>query len=278
MRIGTILLCCALLAGCSVKMAYNNFDRLVRWGVSDYVNLNREQKDLLQHEIERLHLWHRHNHLPQYAEFTNSLVFTISDGISEQTLADLFTQFEVWFDEVETEATPIVIAMLASLTDAQVEALPKRLEDANLELAEPELDKPLQESQARWADEFADVLKNFTGRLTKEQLAYLQRRSSEYQPERVLWVEYRRRYQQVLLDLLALRRDGETFAAAYKAFSAQREAYYGPDLTEVFANNKRLNRETAVYVLSNLTPRQSERFAERLHELSEDFQELAEQI
>jgi len=32
-------------SACSLKMAYNNMDRLVRWQMSDYLDLDAQQRD-----------------------------------------------------------------------------------------------------------------------------------------------------------------------------------------------------------------------------------------
>lgn len=276
-KFGWVLVLAVLSTGCSVKMAYNNLDRLVRWGVSDYVDLNAAQKEVLQSELATVHEWHRRNHLPLYAAYTQRLARELPDGVTAAQLADMFEQFEVWSGEVEERFNPLVINIMVSLSDEQVAALPARLDKNNTELAEPEADKPLREVQLLWAEEFGDGLKNFTGRLSKTQRAYLERRSLEYQPERVLWADYRARFQAELLALLQRRQDKEAFASGYKSLVANREAYYGPELTAVFANNLRLNREAAAHILSNLSERQSAKFVEALEDLGEDFAELAAQ-
>ncbi|MEM7001498.1 MAG: DUF6279 family lipoprotein [Pseudomonadota bacterium] len=273
-RVIILLLGTLILSGCSIKMAYNNLDRLVRWGVSDYVDLNAEQRKLLQREIDQVHRWHRQNHLPQYAEFAYAFSKVVGDGVSEARLNMVFEQFEVWFDEVESQATPAVIAVMQTLTDEQVAILPAKLSASNTELAEPEQDKSLAEAQTLWAEEYAEVLKNFIGRLNKEQRAYLARRSLEYQPERVLWAEYRQRFQTALIEVLDARHS-EQFPTAYRDLVAARESYYGDELTAVFEHNRQLNQDAASHLLSNLTPRQSQRFVERLTDLGDDFAELA---
>ncbi len=263
--------------GCSIKLAYNNADRLVRWGVSDYVDLDRQQKAALTEGINRIHRWHRYNHLPLYADYMTELAVVLSDGVTPQDLEAINEQLFTWADEVEAQATPFVIEMMVSLSDAQISALPEKLEDSNVEIAEPETDVSLEDAQALWVEEFTDTLKRFTGRLNRSQREYITRRSSGYRPERVLWADYRRRFQKDLMTILETRTDREKFASAYRDLIERRETYYGPELTEVFEHNQQLNREVAAYVLSNLTDAQGEQFKERLLELGEDFLELSQQ-
>ena len=269
-----LLVATFLLTGCSVKLAYNNMDRLIRWGVSDYVDLSSAQKDVLQQELDTLHEWHRRTHLPQYAALSQRMARQLPDGVSMANVDELFSQFEIWSGEVEAEFTPLVIQIMVSLSDEQIADLPAKLEKSNKELAEPEQDKPLRDVQLLWAEEFADGLKNFMGRLNAEQRAYLERRSLEYQPERVLWADYRQRFQADLLSLLEARSAPE-FADNYRGLVASRESYYGVELTQVFASNQRLNKEVTAHVLSNLSDKQAQKFVDALTDLGEDFLELS---
>ena len=273
----TCLLPACLLSGCSIKMAYNNLDRLVRWGVSDYVNLNREQRELLQAELAKVHAWHRRNHLPEYAKFMTNLSVTLTDTVTPATMLAITDQVFLWADEVEAQATPMVVRMMASLSDEQLAGLPVRLEESNEKIAEPELKGDLAKAQALWAEEISETLKQFVGRLNRTQQNYIEQRSVGYTPERVLWADYRRRFQADLLKLLERRREEAYFAAAYRELVQGRESYYGEKLTAIFEANQQLNREVAAHILSNLTEKQSARLVDTLTDLAEDFSELAAQ-
>jgi len=275
-RFAVLLVVLGMCSACSVKFAYNNVDRLVRWQVGDYFDLDAEQKAYLQTQVQALLAWHRVNHLPQYAQYLDGLAIQLSDGVSETQIAGIFDQFLVWGYEIEDKAMPTTVQLLASLSDEQVEALPDKLEKSNLEISEDELGLNLAQIQTGWADDFEDVMERFTGRLDREQRAYIDRRASTYVPERVLWAEYRRRWQ---VDLLALleRRQHDEFAQQFRALSKAREDYYGKEYTSISEQNIALGREIAAHVLSNLSDKQSARFTQSLQDLAEDFQELAAQ-
>lgn len=276
-RMLVVLLCVAAVSGCSVKFAYNNVDRLVRWQMSDYFDLNEAQRDYLQAEVKTLMEWHRRDHLPQYAEVLYAMADQWGDGVTEPQIEALIEQMFVWGDEIEARGMPVAINILTSLTDEQVAALPAKLEKSNVEWAEDEFGVPLEKVQADWAQEFEDMLERFTGRLVQSQRDYLDRRAGAYQPERVLWAEYRRRWQADLVKLLAKRGDKEAFAEAFRALVAAREDYYGEEFTRVSEENEALGLEIAAYLLSSLTEKQAARFADSLRELAEDFEELAAQ-
>ncbi|MEZ5559576.1 MAG: DUF6279 family lipoprotein [Pseudomonadales bacterium] len=275
-RLPVLLLASVLLvSGCSVKLAYNNLDRFARWAVSDYVDMTPVQRAYFDDALEEFLYWHRVEHLPRYAAFLEAVESTFADGTDEQEMQGMVNTVLSWADEIEARGLPIAVELLASLDDDQLAALPARLEAGNREIEEPERDLTLAQAQSAWAEEFSDRFRQFSGRLTKQQEAFVHSQSVRYLPERALWAEYRRRWQAQLLALLEQREDLPTFAAAFAQLNRERERYYGDELTGVFANNEALTRETSVWMVNNLSPRQQARFFTRLEELAQDLRELA---
>lgn len=276
--IRVLLLALLLLgSGCSVRMAYNNLDRLARWSVSDYIDLSDTQRACFDAAFDRLWRWHRAEHLPQYAGFLQELRGTLGDGIDEAEMRVLVDRVVAWADEIEQQGLPAAAALLASLSDAQVARLAEALEARNRELAEPEQGVSLVRAQRGWQEEFTGRFTEFSGRLTRGQREYLARQSARYVPELVMWADYRRRWQRDLLALLAHRDDRAAFTRGFAELSAQRERYYGTELAAVVAGNERLAREASAWLVNHLTARQRERFFRRLDDLAEDLQVLSRQ-
>lgn len=267
--------CLTLLGGCSIKLAYNNLDRLARWSLSDYISLDSRQRAYFDAAFAELWVWHRQAHLPQYADFLEALGPRLADGSSEAQMAQMVEQVFGWAEEIEARALPLTTRLLASLSDQQVADLARNLEIANLEVAEPEAGVPLVAAQALWAQELTDRFTRFSGRLNSVQTAYLAEQSRRYQPDRVLWAEYRRRWQQDLLALLAFRSDVDGFGRGFAELAANREAYYGREFASAFVANQTLTREASVWLLNSLTEQQRARFIDRLDSLTDDLRALA---
>lgn len=267
--------CLALLGGCSVKLAYNNLDRLARWSLSDYIALDSRQRAYFDAAFAEVWAWHRQAHLPQYADFLESLGPRLVDGSSEAQMAAMVEQVLGWAGEIEARAMPLTTRLLASLSDQQVADLARNLEAGNIETAAPEADVTLAEAQALWQEELTDRFTSFSGRLNSVQTAYLAEQSRRYRPDRVLWAEYRRRWQQDLLALLAFRDDVDAFARGFEQLAANRELYYGREFASAFEANQALTREASVWLLNSLTDQQRARFVDRLDTLAADLRALA---
>ena len=271
------LLAVSALSGCSVKLAYNNLDRLTRWAVNDYVNLNDNQRVYFDGAVADLLYWHRTEHLPRYASFLDAMQTSLADGTDERELQAMVNAILGWAEEIEARSLPIAVELMSSLSDEQVSLLARRLEAANTELVEPEAGRTVEEAQSNWADEFADRFSRFSGRLTGAQMAYLDQQSVRYIPELVLWAEYRRRWQADLLKLLEQREDLEVFGPGLASLADRREAYYGEELTAIYESNIALMREASVWLINSLAPRQQERFLRRLDDLATDLRELSDE-
>jgi hypothetical protein len=263
-------------SGCSVKMAYNNMDRLARWGMSDYVDMTPEQREYFDAEVASILYWHRTQHLPRYAAMLESLEVRFSDGTTVAELRTIGDEMFVWYEEIEDKLVPMGVEMLLSLDDEQVAELPRKLSKDNEELAEDEADMTPEEIQERWRREFQDGFSRFVGRLTKEQKAYLEEQAVNYIPQYALWADYRRRWQADVMKLIREgRADPDQFEAEFRALLAARKpVYYGAELTAVFDHNEKHYQEVTVWLLNHLNERQRETLFTRTRELAEAFREL----
>ena len=263
-----------LLTGCTVATTYNNLDRLARWQIADYVDFDDRQDAYFRAELDRVLYWHRVSELPVYAERLDQLAREINQEFTEPTLEAMIQDVRTWAERIEAEAMSMTIELMLSLTDAQVAELPARLEKANAEFAEDELDIDLSEVRENWADSMVDGAKYFMGSLTREQRDYVQAQSLRYQPEQVMWVEYRRRWQAALLEALAGRREATAFETRYRQLVKERESFWSPEFTRVSKSNDALRREVTLMLLRTANDQQRERMTERLSGFSEDFREL----
>jgi Family of unknown function (DUF6279) len=263
-----------LLTGCTVSATYNNLDRLARWQIADYVDFDDRQDAYFRAELDRLLYWHRVSELPVYANRLDQLVVEINQELTEQMLEAMIQDVTTWAERIEAQAMSMTIELMLSLTDAQFAELPANLEKANAEFAEDELDIELSEVRENWADSMEDGAKYFMGSLTREQQDYVKLQSLRYQPEQVLWVDYRRRWQAALLEALAGRNEATAFEARYRKLVKERESFWSPEFTSVSKSNDALRRDVTLMLLRTANDQQRKRMTERLSGFSEDFREL----
>ena len=131
-----VLLLAAQLSGCGVKLMYNNLDRFARWNMSDYVDLNDEQRAYFDAEVDALLYWHRTHQLPEYADLLETLPTTFSNGADLAEILWISDRMFVWYEQLEARLVHIAVEIMLSLEEEQVAELPRRLERDNEELEE----------------------------------------------------------------------------------------------------------------------------------------------
>ena len=91
------LLCAVVLAasGCSIKLMYNNADRLARWAANDYIQMDDQQQAYFDAEVRAVHYWHRTRELPLYADYLDSLSSNMKNGVSEAEVQDILMDYRV---------------------------------------------------------------------------------------------------------------------------------------------------------------------------------------
>jgi len=269
------LLLALLVGGCTVRLAYNNVDRLARWAISDYISMDDVQRQRFDAGVLELWAWHRATHLPRYADFFDALQSLAVNGTDADEIEAIVNTIVDWALEIEEQAHPLAVDLLTSLSEEQVAALARRMRESNDRLARDERRQTLEQSRRGWQRETANRFSRLAGRLTGPQRAYLAQQSVRYQPDTELWAAYRERWQADLLELLAFRADRAYFESGYRALSANREQYYGAELAAVWANNRALAAEVTAWLINDMTGRQRSRFRSRLEGLAADFRQLS---
>lgn len=89
-----ILCCLLLLNGCAVRMLYNWLDWAIVWKLDDYFALNRQQKAVLDQQVESLLQWHRYQALPDYVVALRALSFDLRRPLSEAEVDQHMRTFE----------------------------------------------------------------------------------------------------------------------------------------------------------------------------------------
>ncbi|MDA1076343.1 MAG: DUF6279 family lipoprotein [Proteobacteria bacterium] len=271
------LLCSLLLQGCGVQLAYNNIDRLVRWQLSDYLDMSVEQREFYDQQMAVLLYWHRTTQLPEYADYLQKMSSDLNGTISEAEIRHLYDTMVIWGDRAEKMAKPLIVGLMMSMSDEQVAALPSGFKKTNNDLLEDEEGKSDEEARAAWVKGFSGVSKRLIGRLNDGQVAYVEAQSKRYLPERKMWVDYRLRWQDDFFALLDHRHDQELFEAGFDDLVRLRETYWSDEYKAVSDSNEALTLTTMAGLINLLTPRQRERMQDRLDDLQDDFRDLIDQ-
>jgi hypothetical protein len=121
-HIAVVLTVTLALGACSrVGLAYRNLDVIIPWTLSDYLDMNGEQKSWLDVRLKEHLSWHCTTQLPGYLDWLDRLQTMIaSNQVTDAALQARAHEAEQAIAETAREITPSAIELLQGLDDKQV--------------------------------------------------------------------------------------------------------------------------------------------------------------
>lgn len=202
-----ILLLAFSIMSCSlVKTAYNNAPALVAWRLDDYFDFNEAQKAKLKPALNELHAWHRKNELPRYVSLLNEIHDDLNHDMSAATACQHIESIKSHVQTLQTQITPIIVDVAASLSDKQLQHLQKRLEKRNREWKEEWWQDTPEEQREVRLEKSIEFAERVYGDLNEKQINLLKQviAKSDIDPA-IIYAEILRRDEDTLTILKALR-------------------------------------------------------------------------
>ena len=129
LRVATILLCLAVLNGCSAtQLAYRNLDWLISRKVNQLVDLNGEQQAWFDNQLDVALQWHCQQEIPRYRE---ALTIAGNHLLSPQLDAALLEadarRAQEAADRLLARSAPLMSGLLRRLDHQQVQELSQNM-------------------------------------------------------------------------------------------------------------------------------------------------------
>ncbi len=267
-----------LISGCSTRLAYNYLDWWLDWTIEDYVSLNDEQQSQTEAAIDRLHLWHRQQQLPLYADYLDKLNSVItSESLTQEQLNSLLdTGYDLWtglLNELLSDSSQL----LSSLSDEQIEELFTNIEKyQEKEFAEKYVSKDMEKLKQRSLKNRQEFFKTWLGPLSEEQQTLIAHWHQQSKPFGPTALTQRRQWRQEFAELLA-QRSAEHFAPQLAEMLHYPPERWVPEYREQVKHNQAINQQLIMALHASLTEKQKRHCQKRLQGYIKDFQHLAKQ-
>jgi len=227
--------------GCSfATTAYRNADRIIVWKLDHYFDLNRDQRHDLAQRLTPLLARHRHEALPQYETFLQEIRQRVERGLTGPDIDWAYATY----DRLRTDLFERVVndsgAFLASVETRQVRTLESALQKDNAKAARL-VQTPTPERLNKRAQDTLDLVKDWLGRLTKEQQAQIREWSLTLPDVEPMWVAYQQQRRQELVNLLNQPRTPERIARELRSMFV----YHDHTAPQAYQNAIRQMRENA---------------------------------
>ena len=265
------LLLTLLAAGCTMSFTYNHLDWLIPWYVDDYVDLSRQQRQLLQGQLGPVLQWHREEELKRYLELLDRIEADLAGEVTA-------VQVRSWADEIIAEAERVEENMVsvalqfgATLSDEQLAEFMESVWEEHREYEEEFLGRSDEEYIEENKDNLEEFLERFTGRLNDEQDAVLLRAAESLQRFDGVWLEDHEQWLNTLGPLLQ-RKPGweDAVREAYANRTLRRSQQY----EELLEYNMGVVSQAIADVLNRLNDKQRKHLDDEI----EDFRSLVQRL
>lgn len=268
------LLCVLLLGGCSTKFAYNNIDWLVYWYLDDYVVLNDTQEAQFDVMLANWIIWHKKEELPRYQLQLNEIIDDVKNrNITHERVAYHREKARTHWERARGHVAPDLVALGKTLDEEQIvylfASLEKELKEDKEEMMEGSDDTP-EERKQKWIDRNEDNITGWIGKLSVEQKEFIALFRERFESTGVLWLEYKRDYQQALRQTFAMQSRSLDFETRLLDLIRNPEQFRSEAFNQASDSNMQASSEYLVGLFERSSSKQLTKLMDEIDDLKDD--------
>ncbi|MBK5399902.1 hypothetical protein JFU47_24800 [Pseudomonas sp. TH39(2020)] len=263
------------LGACSrVGLAYRNLDVIIPWTLSDYLDMNGEQKGWFNERLKEHLSWHCTTQLPGYLDWLDRLqVMVETNQVTDAALQARTQEAKQAIAQTAREITPSAIELLRGLNDQQVaemnEAFAKDQRKRQEQYLKPSLDQQIKARSQRMEKRLNDWL----GPLSATQQLRVVAWSNALGDQNTQWIANRVHWQKQFSAAVAQRQSPE-FPQRIETLLVNRESLWTPAYRQAYANTEAQARGLFVDLMAESTPEQRQRLLKKIDGVRKDFSDL----
>ncbi|MEB5933012.1 DUF6279 family lipoprotein [Pseudomonas mosselii] len=264
----------ALVACSRIDLAYRNLDRLVPWSLGDYLDMNREQKQLLDERLEQQLAWHCKTQLPGYLDWLDRVRLMVADdAVTDQALEQRTLEARQAIGRVATAITPSATELLRGMSDDQVaemrQAFRADISKRRKTYDETPLPKQIEQRAARMQKR----LEPWLGELSAQQRLRVMSWSQALGDQSRQSIANRAHWQQQLV-LAMDQRATPGFEARLAQLLQRKESLWTAEYRQAYENSEQQARSLLIDLMRQSSPAQKQFLQQRLSKVRANFSEL----
>ncbi|MCP8634720.1 DUF6279 family lipoprotein [Pseudomonas mosselii] len=264
----------ALVACSRIDLAYRNLDRLVPWSLDDYLDMNREQKQLLDERLREQLAWHCKTQLPGYLDWLDRVRLMVAeDAVTDQALEQRTLEARQAIGRVATAITPSATELLRGMSDTQVaemrQAFRADIDKCRKTYDETPLPKQIEQRAARMQKR----LEPWLGELSAQQRLRVMSWSQALGDQNRQSIANRAHWQQQLV-LAMDQRATPGFEPRLAQLLQRKESLWTAEYRQAYENSEQQARSLLVDLMKQSSLAQKQFLQQRLGKVRADFSEL----
>lgn len=261
------------VAGCALTTTYRYADRIILWQLDHYFDLNRDQHHDLAQRLSPLLGRHRQEALPQYETFLLDIRQRIERGLTGPDVDWAYTTYDHLRADLFERLVVDGGVFLASVDSHQTRTFESILQKDNAKAAGA-IHHSLHERLNKRADAILDGLKDWLGRLTKEQRDQIRHWSLALPDTQEVWLAYQQQRQQELLTLLHRPRTPERAAQELRAIFLSHDQTTSAPYHDAVRRMREGAKTMALAIDQQITPEQRRHAVAKLQRLIDQIHDL----
>ena len=274
-HIALVLMFTLALGACSrMDLAYRNLDVIIPWTLSDYLDMNGEQKSWLNERLKEHLSWHCTTQMPGYLDWLDRLQTMIATNqVTDDALKARTAEAEKAIAETAREITPSAIELLQGLDDNQVAEMNEAFAKDQRKRQERYVKPPLDQQIKQRGERMVKRLNEWLGPLGPSQQQRVMAWSNALGDQNTEWIANRVHWQKQFSAAVA-QRQAPQFPQRIETLLVNRESLWTPAYRQAFANTEAQARALFVDLMAQSTPQQRERLLTKIEGVKKDFSDL----
>lgn len=270
-KLGTLLIICSALVGCSSKFVYNNMDWLLIEYLEDYVELNDAQEEVVEQKIALLSEWHRSEEIPNYIDHLDELMQINPNTLTLEQLEEQQAKFQQHSERLVARIAPELYEVAQELSDEQVEELMDNIRVRHTKYKNKY--QPLTETETRhvYQERIEDNLDTWLGEVNAPQKRLVEQWTQEMYVTSGDWVNYQTNMRIEVNTLLNDRHDLIRFKPEFDNLMFNPRSLYTNQLENKLNHNRNVANNYLIKIINSMTEEQTEHYRAEL----QDWKELA---
>lgn len=261
------------VAGCALTTTYRYADRIILWQLDHYFDLNSDQRHDLTQRLSPLLGRHRQEALPQYETFLLDIRQRIERGLTGPDVDWAYTTYDHLRADLFERLVVDGGVFLASVDSRQTRTFESRLQKDNAKAARA-IHHSVHERLNERAETILDGLKDWLGRLSKEQRDQIRQWSLALPDTQEVWLAYRQQHQQELLTLLHRPRTPERAARELRAIFLSHDQPTSVPYHDAVRRMREGAKTMALAIDQQITPEQRRHVVAKLQRLIDQIHDL----
>lgn len=268
----------AVLTGCStVRIGYTQLDNIALWTADRYFDLDEQQKKEFSMRVRRLHVWHRNEQLPDYAEFLTLAKARVERGLNAKDVHWFLEGIKKRYEIIVNRGADDAAAILLTITPHQLDFVQERWEKLNRRfVSDNRLDSSVEEQRQASSQRSISRFRDWFGSLSIDQERIIRASVEKIDMTGSLRHQDRMRRQREFLQLMQLRGEPGVFKEKLRHWLIHWDAGRSPEYQRAWARWRDQNIAMLLAVDRTLTSQQRAMAVHRLQDYIDDFRALAE--